>query len=218
MELGGEQRLGVDRATVWAALNDPEVLKDCIPGCEHLEKTPEGEMVAKVTAKVGPVKATFSGKVRFENVVEGVSYSIVGEGQGGVAGFAKGGADVSLEEDGAGGTVLKYLAKAHVGGKMAQLGARLIDSTAKSMAEAFFAKFAERVATSMAPAPALAGAGAPAEILADATAEAPRAQPQRPSAAPAAAPAASAPSAVAPWMLVVGGIIIIAAIYVLTRT
>ncbi|GAA0770884.1 carbon monoxide dehydrogenase subunit G [Roseibium denhamense] len=120
-------------------------MKECIPGCESLEKTSDTEMTAAVTSKIGPVKAKFKGAVTLENINAPVSYTIAGEGKGGVAGFAKGSADVKLEEDGT-DTVLTYEAKAQVGGKLAQLGSRLIDSTAKKMAEEFFSKFSERVA------------------------------------------------------------------------
>ncbi|MCB8839606.1 carbon monoxide dehydrogenase subunit G [Aurantimonas sp. VKM B-3413] len=144
MDLKGEYRLPAPRETVWAALNDPEVLKNCIPGCESLEKTGDNEMKATVTTKVGPVKAKFNGEVRLENINAPESYSIVGEGKGGIAGFAKGGADVHLAEDGA-ETILTYSVSAQVGGKLAQLGGRLIDSTAKKLAGQFFDCFAEKV-------------------------------------------------------------------------
>jgi carbon monoxide dehydrogenase subunit G len=143
MDMTGEYRIPAPRQTVWEALNDPEILRACIPGCESLEKNGD-EMTATVVAKIGPVKAKFAGKVRLENLNPPTSYSIVGEGQGGVAGFAKGGADVALADDGA-GTVLTYTAKAQVGGKIAQLGSRLIDGTAKMMAEQFFSAFSEKV-------------------------------------------------------------------------
>lgn len=143
MDMTGEYRIAAPRSAVWAALNDPDTLKACIPGCESLDKAGE-EMTATVVAKIGPVKAKFSGKVRFENVDAPNGYSIVGEGTGGVAGFAKGGADVKLADDGA-GTLLSYTAKAQVGGKLAQLGSRLIDGTAKMMADQFFAAFSEKV-------------------------------------------------------------------------
>jgi len=145
MEMTGEYRIAASRAQVWAALNDPEVLKASIPGCEALDMTSDTEMTAKVVSKIGPVKATFTGKVRLENINAPESYTIAGEGQGGVAGFAKGGADVKLVEDGS-ETVLTYTARAQIGGKLAQLGSRLVDSTAKMMADQFFAKFAGIVA------------------------------------------------------------------------
>ena len=144
MDMNGSHRIPAKREKVWEALNDPEVLKACIPGCESLEKTSETEMSAAVTSKIGPVKAKFKGAVTLENINPPESYTIVGEGKGGVAGFAKGSANVSLAEDGE-ETVLTYEAKAQVGGKLAQLGSRLIDSTAKKMAEDFFTKFSEMV-------------------------------------------------------------------------
>lgn len=144
MDMNGSHRIPAKRETVWEALNDPEILKACIPGCESLEKTSETEMTAAVTTKIGPVKAKFKGAVTFENINAPEGYTIVGEGKGGVAGFAKGSADVKLTEDGD-GTLLTYEAKAQVGGKLAQLGSRLIDSTAKKMAEEFFGKFSARV-------------------------------------------------------------------------
>ncbi len=145
MDLKGEYRLPAPRQTVWEALNDPDVLKACIPGCEKLEKTGENQMAATVVAKVGPVKATFTGEVRLENIVAPESYSIVGEGKGGIAGFAKGGADVHLAEDGPDATILTYSVSAQVGGKIAQLGGRLIDSSAKKLSGQFFDAFAAKV-------------------------------------------------------------------------
>jgi carbon monoxide dehydrogenase subunit G len=144
MDMNGSYRIPASRETVWAALNDPEVLKECIPGCEKLEMTSPTEMSATVTSKIGPVKAKFNGAVTLENINPPESYTIAGEGKGGVAGFAKGSADVSLAEDGA-ETVLTYTARAQVGGKLAQLGSRLIDSTARKMADDFFGKFTEKV-------------------------------------------------------------------------
>jgi uncharacterized protein len=144
MEMSGEYRISASRAAVWTALNDPEVLKACIPGCQELEKLSDTEMTAKVVSKIGPVKATFTGNVTLSNIRPPEGYTITGEGKGGVAGFAKGGADVALTEEG-GETVLRYTAKAQVGGKLAQLGARLVDATAKQMAEQFFGAFAEKV-------------------------------------------------------------------------
>jgi carbon monoxide dehydrogenase subunit G len=145
MEMSGEYRIAAPRARVWAALNDPAVLKESIPGCQELTKVSDTEMNAVVQAKVGMVRATFQGSVTLSNLNPPESYTITGEGKGGVAGFAKGGADVSLAEDGPEATVLKYTAKGQVGGKLAQIGARLIDATAKQMAEQFFSKFAEKV-------------------------------------------------------------------------
>ena len=144
MDLTGEYVIAAERQAVWEALNDPDVLRECIPGCESLEMTSPTEMSATVVTKIGPVKAKFSGEVTLSNIEAPVSYTISGEGKGGIAGFAKGGADVKLVEDGA-ETVLTYDVKAQVGGKLAQLGSRLIDSTAKKLAGQFFANFAEKV-------------------------------------------------------------------------
>ncbi|MES0809010.1 carbon monoxide dehydrogenase subunit G [Roseibium sp. SCPC15] len=144
MDMNGSHRIPAKRETVWEALNNPEILQACIPGCESLDKTSDTEMTAAVTSKIGPVKAKFKGSVTLENINPPESYTISGEGKGGVAGFAKGSADVKLTEEG-NETVLTYEAKAQVGGKLAQLGSRLIDSTAKKMAEDFFTKFTEMV-------------------------------------------------------------------------
>lgn len=140
MEMSGEVRIEATVDEVWTALNDAEILKACIPGCQELEKVSDTEMTAKVVLKIGPVKAKFGGEVTLEDLNPPNSYSIVGEGKGGIAGFAKGGADVSLKQDGD-ETVLNYEAKAQVGGKIAQLGSRLIDSTSKKLANQFFENF-----------------------------------------------------------------------------
>ncbi|NNG04443.1 MAG: carbon monoxide dehydrogenase subunit G [Inquilinus sp.] len=144
MDMKGEYRIEAPRQTVWEALNDPEVLKQTIPGCEEIVKSSDTEMTAKVTAKVGPVKAKFQGNVTLSDLNPPESYTISGEGKGGAAGFAKGGAKVHLAEDG-GATVLTYEVNANVGGKLAQLGSRLIDGTAKKMADDFFGNFARHV-------------------------------------------------------------------------
>ncbi|MDZ7600531.1 MAG: carbon monoxide dehydrogenase subunit G [Hoeflea sp.] len=144
MEMNGEERIAAPRQLVWEALNDPEILRECIPGCQELEKTSGTELAAVVKVKIGPVSATFKGEVTLENINAPESYTISGEGKGGIAGFAKGGADVKLVEDGA-ETVLTYDVKAQVGGKLAQLGSRLIDSTSKKLAGQFFNKFNEVV-------------------------------------------------------------------------
>jgi carbon monoxide dehydrogenase subunit G len=162
MEIKGEYRIPAPRQKVWEALNDPEILKQCIPGCDELVKLSDTEMNGKVTAKVGPVTAKFAGKVTLSDVKAPESYTIMGEGQGGVAGFAKGGAKVSLAEDG-GGTVLTYIADAQVGGKLAQIGSRLIQATSRMMADQFFGKFAVVVAPAAAAAPA-APEAAPAPV------------------------------------------------------
>ena len=144
MEMTGERRIPASRQAVWDALNDPEILKQCIAGCESLDKTSDTEFSARVTSRVGPVTAKFTGKVELSDVDPPNGYTISGEGQGGVAGFAKGGAKVQLADDGD-GTLLSYEANGTVGGKLAQIGSRLIDSTARKMADDFFDKFAEAV-------------------------------------------------------------------------
>jgi uncharacterized protein len=140
MELEGTKVIPAPRARVWELLNDPEVLKACIPGCTELTGSPEEGFEAVVVQKVGPVKATFKGAVALSNVVPGESYTIAGEGKGGVAGFAKGAADVSLR-DVEEGTELSYKVDAQVGGKLAQLGNRIIGGFAKNMADKFFEGF-----------------------------------------------------------------------------
>ena len=142
--MSGEYVIPASRQAVWEALNDPELLKQCIPGCDEVNKTSDTSFEAKVTAKVGPVRAKFSGKVEMSDIDPPNGYTISGEGSGGAAGFAKGGAKVTLSDD-PGGTKLNYTVDATVGGKLAQIGSRLIDSTAKKMANDFFGKFAELV-------------------------------------------------------------------------
>ncbi len=144
MEMTGSYRIAAPRETVWQALNDAETLKACIPGCQTLEKTSDTSFEAKVKAKVGPVSATFTGAVTLSELNPPESYTISGEGKGGVAGFAKGGAKVHLADEGA-ETVLNYDVKAQVGGKLAQIGARLIDGTAKKLADEFFSNFSAYV-------------------------------------------------------------------------
>ena len=147
MEMTGEYKIPAPREKVWDALNDPEILAKCIPGCQELNKDSETELSATVKSKVGPVSATFKGKVTLSEIDAPNGYRISGEGSGGVAGFAKGGAEVKLADDD-GNTVLTYVADAQVGGKLAQIGSRLIDSTAKKMANEFFGKFADEVGSS----------------------------------------------------------------------
>lgn len=193
MQMTGEYQIAAPRETVWRALNDPEILKASIPGCETVEKLSDTELTAKVSLSIGPVKARFAGKVTLSDLDPPNSYTIAGEGQGGVAGFGKGKSTVKLiEKDG--GTLLQYSAEAQVGGKMAQLGARLIDSTAKKLADEFFGRFSRAVApppaeAAPAAAPTAEGAAAPA---------------------PAAAPAASrlSPSVWIPALIVAVAIIL----------
>jgi carbon monoxide dehydrogenase subunit G len=159
MDMTGEYRIPAPRDKVWAALNDPETLKASLPGCETLERTADDAFAATVVAKVGPVRAKFNGQVTLSDLHPPESYKISGEGKGGAAGFAKGGAEVRLAEDGPDATVLTYTAKADVGGKLAQLGSRLIDATAKKMADEFFENFRNQLTP--APAPEAAPAAAP---------------------------------------------------------
>ncbi len=145
MELADEIRIAAPKDVVYAALNDPEILKQCIPGCEELLQHSDTELEAKVVLKVGPVKAKFGGNVELDKSGAPDAFSLTGSGNGGAAGHAKGGADVTLTADGD-ETILKYDAKAEIGGKLAQLGSRLIQSTAKKLAAKFFKSFATVVA------------------------------------------------------------------------
>jgi uncharacterized protein len=151
MEMQGERRIPAPRDAVWARLNDAETLKECIPGCQTVEKTSDTEFTAKVRAKVGPVSANFAGKVTLSDLDPPRGYTISGEGTGGVAGFAKGGAKVTLDEDG-GETILRYGVEAQVGGKLAQVGSRLIDGVARKMADDFFTRFVNLVSPPAPPA------------------------------------------------------------------
>jgi len=157
MDMSGSHRIEAPRERVWAALNDPEVLRQCIPGCDEVVKQSDTEMTAKVVAKVGPVSAKFSGKVTLSDLDPPNGYTITGEGSGGVAGFGKGGASVTLASDGT-ATVLTYKAHAQVGGKLAQIGSRLVDATARKMADDFFVRF-----TALLDAPAPAASDTPDE-------------------------------------------------------
>jgi carbon monoxide dehydrogenase subunit G len=150
---------------VWEALNNPDVLKLSIPGCESLEKLEDDQMRATAAVKVGPMSARFSGKVQLSDIDPPNGYRISGEGQGGPAGFAKGGANVALKDDGT-DTLLTYTVNAQIGGKLAQLGARLIDATAKQMADAFFDRFSQQVQAMM-PAAAVTAqtASAPVDVV-----------------------------------------------------
>ncbi len=163
MDMSGSHRIEAPRATVWAALNDPEILRQCIPGCEEVVRQSDTEMTAKVVAKVGPVSAKFAGKVTLSDLDPPNGYTISGEGSGGAAGFGKGGATVTLADDG-GATLLTYSAKAQVGGKLAQIGSRLVDATARKMAEEFFARFTRIVGPPPAEAEPAAGPAAAAAV------------------------------------------------------
>jgi uncharacterized protein len=206
MDLTGDYRIPAPRETVWAALNNPEILKVCIPGCEELNKTSDTEFVARVVAKIGPVKAGFGGKVTLSDLDPPNGYTITGEGQGGAAGFAKGGAKVRLEPvDGGEATVLHYAADAQIGGKLAQIGSRLVEGTAKKLADEFFAAFAAQAAAAAAPVAPTPVAGTPAEVAAQPTAGQPVSQP-----APVVASATS--SGLSPVLWITGLVIIVAAI------
>ncbi|MDP4006339.1 carbon monoxide dehydrogenase subunit G [Methylobacterium sp. NEAU K] len=149
MDITGEYRIAAPRSAVWAALNNPDVLARCIPGCKDLARVSPEEFAAKVALKIGPVSATFAGTVRLEDVRAPEGYTLAGQGNGGMAGFAKGGAVVSLREEGD-GTLLTYEAKAEIGGKIASLGGRLIQATSRKLADQFFGAFAAELG---APAP-----------------------------------------------------------------
>jgi carbon monoxide dehydrogenase subunit G len=191
MDMTGERRIPAPRQTVWEALNDPQVLKASIPGCESLEKLEDDQLKATAAVKVGPISARFTGKVQLTDIDPPNGYRISGEGQGGVAGFAKGGANVALTDEGS-DTLLKYQVNAQVGGKLAQLGGRLIDATAKQMADAFFDRFSKQVqAMSPTPEPAVtepAGSGLAAEAA-------------RPMAT-APAPVAAEPATISIWSMI----------------
>ncbi len=214
MDMTGERRIPAPRQAVWNALNDPDVLRVTIPGCESLEKQSDTAMKATASVRIGPISARFTGNVQLSDMNPPNGYTISGEGQGGVAGFAKGGAKVNLEDDGP-GTLLRYEVHAQVGGKIAQLGARLVDATAKQLADQFFDRFSARVApavvateapvvvgteTAAAAMPAAAGLASaattrPAPVAATPPPGAPTPAPGIPtsSAPPYAAPAPAAP-------------------------
>ncbi len=195
MDMTGSERIAAPRERVYEALNDPEILKAAIPGCESIEKTSDTAMTATVVTRVGPVKAKFQGAVTLSDFDPPNGYTITGEGKGGPAGFAKGGAKVRLEDDG-GATILHYEVKADVGGKLAQLGSRLIDSTARKLSGEFFSRFATIVA------------GPEAEAAPEA-APAAGAQPQ---AAPAAAPSEASSRL---WIWGLAAIVVALAAYLL---
>ena len=231
MKMSGEFRVPTDRETVWRALNDPEVLKACLPGCQEIERTSETEMSATLAIKVGPVKATFSGGVVFSDLDPPKGYTLTGQGQGGAAGFASGEARVKLVEEGA-ETVVQYECDAKVGGKLAQIGSRLIDSTAKKLAKQFFDSLAETLGGGQeAEAAEAAQAAAPGpESAAPPAPEAP-AEPAAPSAdaGDAAAESASAAEAVPdlppaaqrpglPTLAWVGAVVVVVVVLVLVFT
>lgn len=231
MEMKGEQKIAAPRERVWEALNNPDVLRQCIPGCQSLEKTSDDRLQAVVEIKIGPIGARFSGAVTISDANPPESYTISGEGQGGTVGSAKGGAKVRLAEV-EGGTLLSYEVDAQVGGRLAQLGGPIIDATAKQLAGRFFTKFGQVVeapvaAPAAAPAPAAPAesaalaAGVPVEGVATAA-------PAPVVAAPAPAPVAAAPapvvvhapaaSAGAPWGWIVAVALAVIAGFYLGRS
>ncbi|NUB24575.1 SRPBCC family protein [Azospirillum brasilense] len=183
MDMSGSQRITAPRDKVWAALNDPDILRQCIPGCEEVQKTSDTEFTAKVVAKVGPVSAKFSGKVTLSDLDPPNGYTISGEGSGGAAGFGKGGAKVSLEPDGEAATILTYTAHATVGGKLAQIGSRLVDATARKMADDFFNRFTAVVGGPPEPAPEPATPAPPESLAGPGMRSAAAAQPITPAVA-----------------------------------
>ncbi len=194
MELIGERTIPATVDKTWASLNDPEVLKACIAGCETMERTGDDTLAAVVALKVGPVSARFKGKLAMTNITPPTGYTINFDGQGGVAGFGKGSADVALSPQGESQTLLKYSARATVGGKMAQIGSRLIDATAAKITEDFFKAFEAHLQ-----------AGAPPVQIEAAT----------PATTPPAAPGADG-SMTRLWWLI-GGVVVLAAVYFLIR-
>jgi len=161
MELTGERLIPADRAATWAAINDPAILQACITGCESLERTADGSFAAVVALRVGPVSAKFRGTLRMLDVRAPEHCRLQFEAQGGAAGFGKGSADVDLSDAGPGRTTLRYASKATVGGKMAQIGSRLVDAAAAKLAEDFFAAFEARLAPAGTPVDAQAPAATP---------------------------------------------------------
>jgi carbon monoxide dehydrogenase subunit G len=211
MELTGEQTIPAPREQVWTALNDPEILKRCIPGCQDIQKVSDTELTAKVGLAVGPVKATFNGRVTLSDLDPPNGYKISGEGQGGVAGFGRGSAVVRLADDPA-GTRLSYSADAAVGGKLAQIGSRLVEATARKLADEFFTRFAAEF-----PAPTAVPRAEPAATDEPAATTAP--EPAHP-AATADLPAPPPPSVshrLSPAVWIPALIAAVAAIYWLTR-
>jgi carbon monoxide dehydrogenase subunit G len=209
MQLQGETVINAARERVWAALNDPQVLAHCIEGVESLERVGDNRFEGVLNAKVGPVKARFSGGVELTEIDAPNRYVLVGEGKGGVAGFAKGSAEVVLSDAGDGATLLRYDARSQVGGKLAQLGTRLVEGAARGYAEAFFAAFKAQV-EGEAPAPAEA---APDAVKPDAATPdpAPGADAIRAAAVSAATEAATSPARGLPGWVWIGGLVLLAA-------
>jgi carbon monoxide dehydrogenase subunit G len=210
MELTGEQTIPAPRERVWTALNDPEILKRCIPGCQDIQKLSDTELTAKVGLAVGPVKATFNGRVTLSDLDPPNGYKISGEGQGGVAGFGRGSAVVRLSDDPA-GTKLSYSADAAVGGKLAQIGSRLVEATARKLADEFFTRFAAEFPP---PPPAAAPQPEPAVVEAPTGAAADTPPAPEPAAPP---PALAAAPRLSPAIWIPALIAAVVVIYWLTR-
>jgi len=206
MEMSGERRIAATRQKVWEALNDPEVLRQAIPGCQSLDKDGDDKFVAVAEVKIGPIGARFKGNVALSDLDPPNGYTISGSGSGGVAGNAKGGAKVRLTDSGDGGTIIAYNVDAQVGGRMAQLGGPLIDATAKNLADKFFIRFGEIV-----------GGEVPAAAPAPVTAAAPGAPAAVPVAAPAYAAAPAAPGGF-PWTWAVAVIVAVLGGFLLGRS
>lgn len=166
MELANTRIVPAPPSAVWAALNDPAILKECLPGCESLERAGENAFQAVMATRVGPVSARFTGRVTMSDIEPPNAYTLHFEGQGGAAGFARGEARITLAPDGDRQTSLHYAAKAQVGGKLAQIGSRLVDGAAAKMTDDFFTRFVERVGAPAAEAPVAAAASVPATALA----------------------------------------------------
>jgi uncharacterized protein len=195
MEMQGSRQLAVTQQQAWDALNDPEVLKTCIAGCDKIEATGEHQYAIGMSVKVGPVAAKFAGKIALSDIVAPQSYTLAFDGQGGVAGFGKGTAKVSLQPN-AQGCMMSYTANAQVGGKIAQMGQRLIDGVAKSMAEDFFKRFDEEMQRRY-----------PATVTGE----------NRPSALQTAAPAPSSSSGIPVWVWALGAAAVVALAVVVLR-
>lgn len=209
MDVSGEYRIAAPRESVWRGLNDAATLQASIPGCESLEKISETEFVARVATRIGPVSARFSGKVTLTDLDPPNGYRIAGEGQGGAAGFAKGAARVTLADDGAGGTILRYEADASVGGKIAQIGSRLVQGAAQKTADEFFGRFSELVAAGSSPEQNVPDAPAAAATpVGMASVVSP---PETPPLAPTA-PAQADRGGLSPWVWITGLVAIVAAL------
>lgn len=211
MEMTGEQRISAPRQRVWEALNDPEVLKACIPGCQSLERDGENGFAAIAEVKIGPIGARFKGAVTLNDLDPPNGYTIVGQGNGGIAGNAKGSAKVRLSDDAGGGTLVSYNVDAQVGGRMAQLGGPIIDATAKQLAGKFFSKFGEIVGGDGAAPAAASPAGVAVPAAATTTSAAALAP------APFAIPAPVQPER-APWPWIVALALAIIAGFMLGRS